>query len=379
MITRENYEEFFLSYVDNELPAETRLAVERFVAAHPDLREELDTLLQCRLQPEYDPVFPDKNSLLQYEESFLLYIDGELDDAGRKAVEEQVHGQPHMAQELERLQLTVSRPDTAIVFPNKEILFSPAKRRRVVMMPWLQAGVAAAVVAAVVFLALPHGKKSDVLPGVAATAPGNAVKNRPSTVTPPATSPLYSVKKDEATRTEKDLATANAVKNGMTTKPALTKTPTLPAPAVAERAPLADTSSRSTALAVTRPTSTKTSTSPMTSANAMTSAHSTSLTDPTGPANAMTSSGQEKAAVPTTMVAAVYIPKEQSSFATQALLKEAQEQGKDDVVDNMPPPTGKTKLRGLFRKVTRALGKTADRDDDGQRQVSISVFQVALK
>ena len=93
----------------------------------------------------------------------------------------------------------------------------------------------------------------------------------------------------------------------------------------------------------------------------------------------MTASGQEKAAVPTTMVAAVYIPKEQSSFATQALLKEAQEQGKDDVVDNMPPPTGKTKLRGLFRKVTRALGKTADRDDDGQRQVSISVFQVALK
>lgn len=364
MITRENYEEFFLSYVDNELPAETRLAVERFVAAHPDLREELDTLLQCRLQPEYDPVFPDKNSLLQYEESFLLYIDGELDDAGRKAVEEQVHGQPHMAQELERLQLTVSRPDTAIIFPNKEILYSPAKRRRVVMMPWLQAGVAAAVVAVVVFLALPHGKKSDVLPGVAATAPGNAVKNRPSTVTPPATSSLYSVKKDEATRTEKDLATANAVKNRATTKPALTKTPTLPAPAVAERAPLADTSSRSTALAVTRPTSTT---------------HSASLTDPTGPANAMTSSGQEKAAVPTTMVAAVYIPKEQSSFATQALLKEAQEQGKDDVVDNMPPPTGKTKLRGLFRKVTRALGKTADRDDDGQRQVSISVFQVALK
>jgi hypothetical protein len=87
----------------------------------------------------------------------------------------------------------------------------------------------------------------------------------------------------------------------------------------------------------------------------------------------------DKPAVPTNAVAALYIPKEQSSFATQALLKEAQEQRNSDVVDNMPQPTGKTKLRGLFRKVTRAFGKTADRDDDGERQVSISVFQVALK
>jgi hypothetical protein len=79
------------------------------------------------------------------------------------------------------------------------------------------------------------------------------------------------------------------------------------------------------------------------------------------------------------MVAAVNIPKEQSSFATQALLKEAQGEGNGDMADNMPPATGKTKLRGLFRRVTRAFGKTAERDDDGQRQVSISVFQVALK
>jgi len=71
------------------------------------------------------------------------------------------------------------------------------------------------------------------------------------------------------------------------------------------------------------------------------------------------------------------IPKDQSSFATQALLKESQDNEADNIVADAP--SGKTKLRRIFRRVSRAFGKTADRDDDGQRQVLISAFQVALK
>jgi hypothetical protein len=80
---------------------------------------------------------------------------------------------------------------------------------------------------------------------------------------------------------------------------------------------------------------------------------------------------------PATMVAAVNIPKEQSSFATQALLEEAQAEETKEMV--AAAPAGKSKLRGLFRKVSRTFGKTADRDDDGQKEVLISAFQVALK
>ena len=87
----------------------------------------------------------------------------------------------------------------------------------------------------------------------------------------------------------------------------------------------------------------------------------------------------DQAALPVTTAVAVNIPRDQSSFATQALLKEAQEDGAGDMADNLQQPAGKTKLRGLFRRVTRAFGKTADRDDDGQRQLLISAFQVALK
>ena len=40
-INRDNYEEFFLLYADNELSVQEKNAVEDFVRQHPDLEEEL--------------------------------------------------------------------------------------------------------------------------------------------------------------------------------------------------------------------------------------------------------------------------------------------------------------------------------------------------
>ncbi|HEV2483405.1 MAG TPA: hypothetical protein VGS79_27260 [Puia sp.] len=411
MITRDNYEEFFLSYVDNELPAETRLAVEHFVAANPDLREELEMLVQCRLEPESDTLFPGKHNLLQYEESLLLYVDGELDEAGRKTVEEQTFREPRIGLELERLKMTVSEPDAAIVYRDKESLYHPVKRRRVVMMPWLQATAAAAVIGIVVVLLLPHGHKINV----PATA---VVKNNPAAVTPPDASTLYSGK-NASTATPPDKPTlpapavaekARSADNSASTMLAMTNKPTTNGtrgtntlthaggatnttpPAAHGTHPTAHPATASPGLVSTDPTAASggvtviAGTAPSNSTAALNStaaskstaaSNSTATSNPATTLDPTTPSRTEKAAA--TLVAAVNIPKEQRSFATQALLREAQEEGEGAMADNMPPTTGKTKLRGLFRRVTRTFGKTADRDDDGQRQVSISVFQVALK
>src|ERR1700737_3319872 len=96
MITRYNYEEFFLLYADNELSAADKNVVERFVAENPDLKEEWELLLQCRVRPDHHLVFTGRDSLLKpeatgiltddnYEEYFLSYIDGELDEDSRKS------------------------------------------------------------------------------------------------------------------------------------------------------------------------------------------------------------------------------------------------------------------------------------------------------
>mgnify|MGYP001214730909 FL=1 len=62
-----------------------------------------------------------------YEEYFLLYVDNELTDAERAAVEEFVAGNPDLEEELVMMMQSVLRPDTRTVFPNKELLFRNAE------------------------------------------------------------------------------------------------------------------------------------------------------------------------------------------------------------------------------------------------------------
>jgi hypothetical protein len=49
ILTRHNYEEYFLLYVDNELKVEERAEVERFIREHPDLSGELANLQKAVL------------------------------------------------------------------------------------------------------------------------------------------------------------------------------------------------------------------------------------------------------------------------------------------------------------------------------------------
>jgi hypothetical protein len=65
LINRHNYEELFLLYVDNELSVADRKAVEAFVEQNPDLEEELVMMMQSVLRPDTKLVFTNKESLLK--------------------------------------------------------------------------------------------------------------------------------------------------------------------------------------------------------------------------------------------------------------------------------------------------------------------------
>lgn len=348
MITRENYEEYFLLYGDNELPAAARLAVEEFVSANPDLREEWETLLQCRFHPSRLEVFPDKELLLQQD--LLSYIDGELDEEGRRAVESFVATHPAKAVELQQLSMTVNHPDLSVTFPDKGSLYRSASRKTF-LLPWMRAGIAAAVIglAALLLLVVPH--KEAVSPA----APTVAKKNTPAPVTPEAPSPLYSSGKvDQKVDPGQEKMTAKLE------PPRRQGTRKTNAPAPAEKK--ADVAPRSQ--------------EPVRPANAV------AITDNRASEAAVVAeiapNAAEKTLIkPVTALLAVNIPREQSSFATQALLAEAQADETKQLAD--ASPAGRSKLRGIFRKVSRTFGKTAERDSDGQKEVLISAFQVALK
>lgn len=152
-INRNNYEEYFLSYIDGELTASEQQAVESFVQQNADLEGELNLLLQTKLNCD-TTALPNKESLYRhtdctiveadYEEKFLLYIDNELDEDGRKEVEIFLQQNPGKQQQFEALQKTILVPEK-IVFANKNVLYKKRKPA-VLFITWTRIAVAAAFI-----------------------------------------------------------------------------------------------------------------------------------------------------------------------------------------------------------------------------------------
>jgi hypothetical protein len=141
-INRHNYEEFFLLYVDNELTAAERAMVEAFLAANPDLKEELELLQQSTftVDAKLDDAF--KNSLLKpvdekaavTEEQLLLFIDNELRVDEAASVLKAAAEDDSLQKELHLLQRSKLTPDTSVIFPHKSLLYKDAQPARVFSM-----------------------------------------------------------------------------------------------------------------------------------------------------------------------------------------------------------------------------------------------------
>jgi hypothetical protein len=158
-INRHNYEEYFILYMDNELSSAERRMVETFVQHHPDLKEELDILLQSKFTPDHSVVFENKNDLLKiteenaitisnYEEWLSLYIDDELTKEQKAEVEMLAAAHPQIQTELLLLQKTKLQPDT-IIFPDKNLLYRRSEKVRLIRMQWWRVAAAAILLLAI--------------------------------------------------------------------------------------------------------------------------------------------------------------------------------------------------------------------------------------
>ena len=132
IITRNNYESFFLLYIDNELEATVRREVEAFVAVNPDLQMELDALQQTICSADTIS-FPGKENLLRkevsaaLEEKLLLLIDNELPLNEINPLQERIHTIPAIQQEFESLSIAKLDSSEIIPFPNKVILYKHSR------------------------------------------------------------------------------------------------------------------------------------------------------------------------------------------------------------------------------------------------------------
>lgn len=192
MITRDNYEEVFLLYVDDELTAAEKKAVDDFVALHPDLKEELDLLYSTKL-PAETISFEGKAELLAdsmkvnaVDETLLLYIDNELPDAAKNKVAQQLKADDAFALQHQLLLKAKLDKTEHIPYPNKKELYRHTERR--IAPVWLRVAAAVVLLVSGTAVWMNMGSSTTSTNTVAVTTPDKTVQ-QPATATKPSETP----------------------------------------------------------------------------------------------------------------------------------------------------------------------------------------------
>jgi hypothetical protein len=190
-INRHNYETFFLLYVDKELSAAERKAVDVFVQENPDLRMEL-ILLQQTVVSSDDIVLDKKDWLYMEEEptalqeNLLLYADGELTPYDKESVEALLATNKAAQAEWNILQQTKIQPDTAVFFADKQSLYRK-ETGRVVGFKWWRAAAAAVLLGFGLWTGIAVYKNyTKTAAGSTELANGNETRPNPVKATEPA-------------------------------------------------------------------------------------------------------------------------------------------------------------------------------------------------
>jgi len=142
-INRDNYEEYFLLYADNELTDSEKAEVLMFVKHNKDLEDEFRMIHHTIARPDANIHLSDKSFLYRndtsafineknYEEVFVLYHDNELTKEQKLETEEFVLHHDKLKDEFDLIGLARLTPENAITFNNKKILYKKEKSGKVV-------------------------------------------------------------------------------------------------------------------------------------------------------------------------------------------------------------------------------------------------------
>ena len=223
-INRNNYEAWLMLYLDNELTATERQAVEVFCATHPQAQQELEGLKEVLLQPDLPASMPGKERLLmpapwngegltRQQERLLLLADNELAQGDKVWLENEIEASPLLQKEWALLQKAVLGATTPEEMPGKESLYRRQNARVVPFGRILRMAAAAAILGFGWFFA-----NQLVEPGPHITRPANLastanqnskVESRGSSKGPGANSIGQNAKPAQKDFDGNDLASAN--------------------------------------------------------------------------------------------------------------------------------------------------------------------------
>ena len=147
-INRDNYEEYFLLYADNELTDSEKAEVLMFVKNNKDLEDEFRMIHHTISKPDANVELADKSFLFRttktsfinetnYEEIFVLYHDNELTEQQKLETKEFLSRHSELKNEFDLIGLARLTPESTVVFPGKKILYKKEGTRKVIpIMFW---------------------------------------------------------------------------------------------------------------------------------------------------------------------------------------------------------------------------------------------------
>jgi len=149
-ITRDNYEPFFLDYLEGNLDESMIDQFLDFLEQNPDLKEELQLFDNIHL-PEEQVAFSGKQHLYKsaqdekpaFEMKTIAYMEGDLNDEERESFETYLAAHPDLQKEYDLFGKTRLIADTSIHFPDKNKIYR--KAGKTIVLNWV-ARVAAVIV-----------------------------------------------------------------------------------------------------------------------------------------------------------------------------------------------------------------------------------------
>jgi hypothetical protein len=369
LINRENYEMYFLLYVDDELSTAERKALLLFLQDNPDLKNELHQWQQTKLVASTEISFEAKELLYRhegedaiitednFEEYGLLYVDGELSDPNKRALEHFAAGNASRQNSLSILLQTKSIADPALIFENKDLLYRREKTR---IIPFAILRLAAACLLLLFagwFISRIYSRKEyphAPLISNTGTSPKNdmAEKKDDTKVTSAMAESLYL---KGIQQKAKMITGKNEIKKSN--------------PAKLDPHENAKQGSQNQDIAVQK----------IVPADTMTEQRNESTMLATSVGKPVTISRHDAVSPDNSMLAAKPLDLEENATNQETDLinrEPAQEEG----LNLMAFAEKKNRMRGIFRKVSRVLDKTTNGNDDNKKQgVLIGSFQIALK
>ena len=182
-INRNNYEEYFLLYADDELSKAERKVVEVFVKENPEFREEFCMLKLTINIPDDEIKLEDKSFLFKNESSFIInknnceevfvnYHDNELSEKEKLETENFLAQHPGLKSEFELIGKAKLSPETSIVYPGKKELYRKEKSGKVIPMVWRKYIAAAVLIGFGLWISVPYFTNQSIkTPAVAQTNP----------------------------------------------------------------------------------------------------------------------------------------------------------------------------------------------------------------